>query len=82
MLNPSNWQGLKFEFWFNVAWKRSASLENDMSSSESTRLFPLDQNATQNYFTLCDVAGTGKEIRPVPDLPNKKSCTADVVPST
>jgi hypothetical protein len=65
-----------------VAWKTSASLENVLNASEATRLLPLDQNATQDYFSLCDAVGTGEEIRPVPDLPYKKSCTADVLPST
>jgi hypothetical protein len=53
-----------------------------MRASDATRLLPLGQNATQDYFSLCDALGTGEEIRPVPDLPNKKSCTADVLPST
>jgi len=77
-----NWKELKFEFWFYVAWKRSASVENVMNASETTKLRPFDQNATQDYFSLCDAAETGEEIERVPDLPNKKLYTAEVRPST
>jgi hypothetical protein len=53
-----------------------------MSDSEATRLLPLNQNATQDYFSLCDAVGIGEEIDPLPNLPNKKSCTDEVLPNT
>jgi len=56
-----------------VAWKRSASVENFMSASEATRLLPLNQNDTQDYFSLCDSVERGEEVETVPYLPNKKS---------
>jgi hypothetical protein len=65
-----------------VAWKRSASIANVMSASEATRLLPLDQNATADCFSHCDAAETGEETEPVPDLPNKTSCTVEFLSST
>jgi hypothetical protein len=42
------------------------SVEKVMNASEAIRLLPLDQNATQNYFSLCDAAETGEKIERVP----------------
>ena len=53
-----------------------------MSASKATRILPLDENDTQDYFSICDAAETGEEIGPVPDLPNKQSCIAGVLLST
>jgi len=44
-----------------------------MTTSEATRLIPLNQSATKDYFTLCDKVETGEEIGTVPHVPNKKS---------
>lgn len=53
-----------------------------MGASKATRLLPLDQNATPDYFSLCDAAETDEETESIPDLPNKTSCTVEFLSST
>jgi hypothetical protein len=46
------------------AWYRVASVANAVHAFKATEIFPLDQNAIPDHFSICNAAQRGEAIEP------------------